>query len=313
VDEIVLGKTDLKVSVVGLGCGGDSHLGLDTGGSDSQAIGVLQRALELGINYFDTADEYGTESLVGKVLEPVRSEVVISTKSKPRRPDGSRLDAAGLRRCVDDSLEKLRTDYVDIYFLHMVRIADYQHCLDELVPVLVELRNKGVIRHIAITEGSRSDPRHDMLQQAVEDDIWEVMMLAFNPFNQSARRLLFPQIVANNVGTDIMCAARGPFSHPDEMREVVKALIESGELEGTGIDRDDPVGFAVHEGGAESVIDAAYRFARHEPGCDVILTGTGSVHHLEQNVASINRGPLPSDDVAALERLFGHLQRLTKD
>jgi aryl-alcohol dehydrogenase-like predicted oxidoreductase len=312
-DHVIFGRTGLDVSVVGLGCGGDSHLGLDTGGSEEQAIGVIQHALELGVTYFDTADEYGTETVVGKVLSPVRDEVVISTKTKPLRPDGSVLSAEGLRSNVNDSLAKLQTDYIDIFFLHMVRDRHYDHCVEVLLPVLDDLKRSGAIRHIAITEGSRSDPRHEMLQRAVLDDYWEVMMLAFNPFNASARRLLFPATIAANVGIDVMCAARGPFSHTGEMHEVITALIESGELDASSIDQDNPLGFLLGHGDALSVIDAAYRFARHEPGCHVVLTGTGSKTHLEENVASINRGPLPTSDIEELDRLFGHLQRLTKD
>ena len=312
-DTVKLGATGLEVSVVGLGTGGDSHLGLDTGGSEDQALEVIRRSLELGVTYFDTADEYGTEELVGRALAPVRAEVVISTKTKPLRPDGSLLRAEGLRGNVFDSLTRLRTDYIDVYFLHMVRERHYAYCVDELVPVLTELKGAGTIGHIAITEGSRSDPRHEMLQRAVRDEHWEVMMLAFNPFNASARSLLFPQTIARGVGVDVMCAARGPFSHPEEMREVVKALVGAGELDPDSVEMDNPLGFILKHGDSRSVIDAAYRFARHEPGCDVILTGTGNVAHLEQNINSINAGPLPETDVAELDRLFGHLQRVTKD
>jgi aryl-alcohol dehydrogenase-like predicted oxidoreductase len=71
--------------------------------------------------------------------------------------------------------------------------------------------------------------------------------------------------------------------------------------------QDNPLSFLVHEGGAESITDAAYRFARHTPGIDVVLFGTGSVAHLEANVASLLRPPLPEADVAKLHDLFGHL------
>jgi len=313
VDQVVLGRTGLVVSVVGLGCGGDSHLGLDTGGTIDQAINVIRRASELGVNYFDTADEYGTEELVGRALSRMRDEVVISTKSKPRQADGSLLSAVALKERVHASLKRLRTDRVELFFLHMVRPGNYQYCLDELLPALDDLVALGTIGHIGITEGSRSDPSHSLLVRAVEDDAWEAMMLAFNPFNQSARQLLLPKAIAKNIGIDVMCATRGPFSHPDEMRSVIAALFDSGALDDASIDHDDPIGFVVHPGGAASVIDAAYRYARHEPGCHVVLTGTGDLAHLEQNIVSINRGPLPAADVAQLERYFGSLQRTTKD
>jgi aryl-alcohol dehydrogenase-like predicted oxidoreductase len=76
---------------------------------------------------------------------------------------------------------------------------------------------------------------------------------------------------------------------------------------------DDPLGFLVHEGGASSVIDAAYRYARHEPGADVVLFGTGDPDHLESNVRSILAPPLPAADVERLNELFGALEGIGLD
>ena len=70
---------------------------------------------------------------------------------------------------------------------------------------------------------------------------------------------------------------------------------------------DEPLGFLVHEGGAANVIEAAYRFARHEPGVDVVLFGTGDAGHLRTNVASLLKPPLPEADRQKLAALFGHL------
>lgn len=311
-EQVRLGRTGLEVSVAGLGCGGDSHLGLDTGGSIENAKAVVQRAFELGITLFDTADEYGTEELVGEVLAPVRAEVVLCSKTKPLRADGSLLDRAALVDNVRTSLRQLRTDRIDVYYLHMVRPKHYEYCRDELLPALEGLRASGEIGHIAITEGSRSDPRHEMLARAVPDGCWEAVMCAFNPFNSSARRLLFPHTTSHDVGVVVMCAARGPLSHPDELRRVVAELVSSGELSRSQIDEQHPLEFLL-DGGATSVIEACYRYARHEPGCDVVLTGTGSTAHLEENVASIGREPLPVADLERLDELFGHLQRMTRD
>ena len=69
----------------------------------------------------------------------------------------------------------------------------------------------------------------------------------------------------------------------------------------------DPLGFLVHQGGASSIIDAAYRFVRHEPGVDVVLFGTGDVGHLRTNIDSLLKPPLPQADRERLAGLFGHL------
>src|SRR5262249_17784888 len=84
VEYTILGRSGLKVSIVGLGCGGPSRLGQATGKSERESIAVVQQALELGITLFDTAEVYGTETIVGRALEAVpRDQLIISTKKLP--------------------------------------------------------------------------------------------------------------------------------------------------------------------------------------------------------------------------------------
>jgi L-galactose dehydrogenase len=109
------------------------------------------------------------------------------------------------------------------------------------------------------------------------------------------------------MGTLCMFAVRNIFSKPDVLKKTVAELAAEGKVPAALAKEDNPLAFLVHEGGAESVIDAAYRFARHEPGIDVVLFGTGSVAHLRANIASLLRPPLPAADVARLYDLFGHL------
>jgi len=100
---------------------------------------------------------------------------------------------------------------------------------------------------------------------------------------------------------------RNIFSKPEVLKKTFGELATEGKVPAALAAADNPLGFLVHEAGAQSVIDAAYRFARHEPGIDVVLFGTSSVEHLRSNIASILRPPLPAEDVARLYALFGHL------
>ena len=101
----------------------------------------------------------------------------------------------------------------------------------------------------------------------------------------------------------VMFAVRRALSDPEVCRALVADLVAKGAVDpATVADGDDPLGFLVHPDGATSVVDAAYRFARHEPGCDVVLTGTGSVDHLDENVRSITAGPFPRSTSAGCER-----------
>ena len=310
VERVALGGTGLLVSVAGLGCGGFSRLGLSAHGDEGQAVAVVRRSLELGINFLDTAPSYGTEEVVGKAIERRRHEVVVSTKTLPRE-GGTLLDGEALGRSLEQSLRHLRTDHVDIFHLHGVGALDYDYCVAELVPALVQLRARGLIRFLAVSERFATEPGHAMMERAVTDGLWDVVMVGFNLLNQSARDRVFPGTMAHDIGVEVMFAVRQALSQPEVLRRLVGGLIDGGHVPPEAVDQDDPLGFLVHEGGATSVVDAAYRFCRHEPGCHVVLTGTGSAEHLEENVQSINRGPLPVDDIERLRRLFGRVDHVS--
>jgi aryl-alcohol dehydrogenase-like predicted oxidoreductase len=176
-----------------------------------------------------------------------------------------------------------------------------------VVPALLREKDKGKFRHLAVSETAPRDPGHTMLERAVEEPAWEVFMLAFHMLHQNARKAVLQRTRANGIGTLCMFAVRNIFSKPGLLQTTVADLIAEGKLDKGAVDAADPLGFLVKAGGATSVIDAAYRFARHEPGIDVVLFGTGSVAHLKSNIASILGPPLPAADVARLTALFGHL------
>ena len=295
-----LGKTGLKVSVAGLGCGGNSRIGLGTGLTEAQSIALVREAIDLGVNFLDTAIAYETEGVVGKAIKGrPRDSVVISTKSHINRLDGSRpFSAADVVANLETSLRNLDTDYVDVFHLHGLWPGAYDRAMAEIVPTLLREKEKGKLRHLAVSETGPRDPEHTMLARAVEEPVWEVFMLAFHMLHQNARKHLLERTRANKVGTLCMFAVRNIFSKPGLLQSSIAEL--AAEAKG-------PLDFLVHEGGAESVVDAAYRFARHEPGIDVVLFGTGSIDHLRANIASILRPPLPRADGQRLYDLFGHL------
>jgi aryl-alcohol dehydrogenase-like predicted oxidoreductase len=308
-DYTTLGKTGLKVSVAGLGCGGNSRIGLGTGLPEAQSVALVQAALDLGVNFLDTATVYGTEGIVGKAIKGrPRESVVISTKSHFGSFDGRDvLPAGAVVASLEASLRALDTPYVDVFHIHGLAPQLYDRAMAEVVPALLREKEKGKLRHLAVSETAPRDPGHTMLERAVEEPAWEVFMLAFHMMNQNARHRLLPRTRDNKVGTLCMFAVRNIFSRPGLLRQTVAELVAEGKLPPDLADTGDPLGFLVHAGGAESLIDAAYRFARHEPGIDVVLFGTSSVAHLKANIASILRPPLPAADVAKLYTLFGHL------
>jgi len=299
-----LGKTGLTVSVAGLGCGGNSRLGLGRGASVDDCVAVVRTAVDLGVNFLDTAEAYGTEEIVGAAAGNYeRDKLVISTKAIFRAGDTGET----VTRKVEASLKRLGLDYVDVFHFHAVAPATYQHHRDVLAPALVKLKEQGKVRHVGITETSPNDPEQKMLAQAIQEAPWEVTMLAYSLMNQGARRTIFPQTRRRGIGTLLMFVVRNMFSQPDYRRDVFAKLVEQGDLDPKILAAGDPLGFLLSEGGAQSITDAAYRYARHEQGVDVVLFGTGNKAHVADNVASILRPPLAPPIVERLHASFGHL------
>ncbi len=300
-DYTVLGRTGLRVTVMGVGCGGPSRVGQNTGRTAEESTAIIREALDSGINFVDTAEGYGTEEIVGQAIKGIdRSSIVLSTKTSTF----GKTTAEDVRTSLEESLKRLGTDYIDVYHLHGAILQDYDHLVSVAVPALQQLREQGKIRFMGITERFNADPQHAMLQRALQDDIWDVMMTGFNIINQSACQRVLAKAIQKNVGILVMFAVRRALSRPEILHETIQGLIKNGQLDPDDIDRDDPLGFLIHEGGAVSVADAAYRFCRHEPGTHVILSGTGNSEHLRANIASFARPPLPEADLARLKNIF---------
>lgn len=309
-----LGRTGLKVSVAGLGCGGASKLGLGTGHDKAHAVGIVQRALDLGINFIDTAQYYGTEPAVGAAIYGrARDSVVISTKHKVSLIDGTVFTVAEILAGLDRSLRALGTDHVDVFCLHTVLPQEYDRVMAEIVPPLLREKEKGKFRFLGITEFAGRDPRHESLARALQADCWDVMMVAFHMLNQNARHRVFPGTRANNIGTLLMFAVRAIFSVPGRLQQDITELAAAGRVPKWLAEKKNPLDFLLHDQGARDIIEAAYRYARHEPGTDVVLFGTGNPDHLAPNIKAILQPPLPAADAQKIAELFGALEGVGLD
>jgi aryl-alcohol dehydrogenase-like predicted oxidoreductase len=303
-----LGRTGLKVSVAGLGCGGFSRLGLGTGQSADHAVGIIRQALDLGVNLIDTAAVYGTEDVVGTALRNVpRDSVVVCTKVSTPAGDAA-FTVDKVIGSLDASLKRLGLDYIDVFQIHAVPPAAYDHVRTEIAPALLKQRDAGKFRFLGITETAPNDPEQFMLNRATRDDCWDTVMAAFNLMDQVARTQVFPQTLANRIGTLMMFVVRSIFARPAQLAATMRDLTAAGQVPAWLAASETPLGFLVHPDGASSLTDAAYRYVRHEPGVDVVLFGTGDAEHLRTNIASILKPPLPPADRAKLQDLFSHLR-----
>ena len=316
-DYQLLGNTGLTVSAIGLGTGGPSHIGVRTGRTELQSIAIIRTAIDNGINFIDTAEAYGTEEIVGKAISDERREtLIVSTKLS----HWEHANAQEISDALDKRLRLLHTDYVDICHFHAVGLDSYDHVVEVLYPALARARDAGKVRFIGITEAFNPDPAHSTLTRALEanarDRLWDVMMVGFNILNQSARHRVFDVTRAAGVGVLDMFAVRLALSRHGRLVEVIDGLIASGALSEAdlieaGGTREDPLGWVVRDSDAATLVEAAYRFARHEPGIDVTLTGTGSREHLLANIAAAQRPPLDDGVVRRLRHLFRNVDSIS--
>lgn len=300
----------MRVSVLGLGAGGHSRIGLRSDAGESGAVELVRFALDNGINFIDTAEAYGTEEPIGKALDRQSARnVVISSKLSHRKDDKVKTPLQ-IEASVDASLKRLRRDTIEIYHVHGISPAQYETAKNDVYPVLENMRRKGKIRYIGITEHFGSDPAHAMLTRAVNDGIWDVIMIGFNVLNTSARPVL-EKAKEKNIGTLDMFAVRKALKDDESMRRYLSSMAADAIIDADKLKSGNPFDKLLESGECESVPEAAYRFCMHEPNLDVVLSGTGSIEHLTANIKAAESPPLPEAAIRGFEELFGSVDSVT--
>ena len=307
-----LGRTGLKVSVVGLGTGGPSRLGLAKGRSADSIVGFVQYAIDQGINLIDLGAAYGNDRLVADAIGTRRPDVVLAAKAILGPPvfafEGTRLasrisarfgketgyvtSASVVEKRLDTTLRRLKRDHIDIFSLYSVIPGQYAAAVDRLLPALLKLKEKGKIRAVGITESFERDPSHSVLARAAASGSFDTIMLGLNLINRTGIPVAAE---AKRHGTGVMAMyALRPFRGQAGTDSL---------LQGSGVNAAE-LASLLRAYDVQSLQEAAMRFCRHHSGADVVLTGTAEIGHLDANIAAAAAGPLPASLAAELAKIF---------
>lgn len=301
-----LGRSGIKVSLLSLGTGGASHFGQKTGVDDAGRKLLVRTALDLGVNLFDTSEQYGrSEEMLGLALEGVpRDRYLLATKWS-YRPGGELAQPEALVSCVERSLRLLKTDVIDVMQFHGILPEDYDAVVERHVPAMQSLRDQGKVRLIGFTEMMVQDPKHTVPVRALKEhpDVWDMVMLKYGILNQWAAKEALPLAEKHGAGVLNMAPVRLTLTRLDEQKALFERWRDDGAVDVSGLDEKDPFGWLLHDG-VDSVIDAGYRFAAMNSGISSVISGTANVEHLKANARSLEAATLPDADYERLLKLF---------
>ncbi len=324
-----LGTTGLKVSEIGFGCGNVG--GLMIRGSYDEQVEAMKHALELGINYFDTAPAYGdgqSETNTGKVLDELNPEIILATKVRIGKDDLQDIKSA-VQRSLETSLKRLKRDSVDILQLHTAISAGPETTVArdsiELKSVLGKggvadafdaVRSQGMVRFIGFTGLGEAEALHKVARSGRFD----LMQIYYNLLNPSAGwrvppdfsgydfQQLLDTAVSQGMGVAIIRvmaggALGGTIARTGYASPRVGGSMAPGNEYKADEGRASKVGLVL-SGDVDSLPQAAIRFALMKSGVSTVLVGFSSREQIDKAAACSGEAPLSSIVVDQLQRLW---------
>jgi aryl-alcohol dehydrogenase-like predicted oxidoreductase len=308
-----LGRTNFEISEMGYGAwgiGGTQWLG----GTDDESLAALRRAIELGLNFIDTALAYGaghSEQLVGRVVRESGGRIYVATKVPPKNQLWPARPGIGIEqvfphdyilRSAERSLKHLGMETIDLLQLHVWNPEWIAR--DEWRRALEELKSSGKVRAVGI---SINDHQPDSALEIIETGLIDTVQVIYNVFDQSPERKLFPLAIERNIGV----IARVPLDEGsltgkiDEHTRFAPGDFRVGYFRG---DRKKQVREHVESllrdlgVDAASLAEIALRFCLANAAVSTVIPGMRSLRNAEANCAVPDKGPLPEETLAVLRR-----------
>ena len=311
-----LGKAGFEVSEIGYGAWG---IGLDwwKGSTDEDALNSMNLALDLGVNFIDTAMGYGnghSERLIGQVLKGRPEEVYVATKVRPMnynfgpKSGDSFADAytkAWIVENSEQSLKNLGREQLDVQMLH-VWMDEWADC-DEWKEAVVQLQEQGKVRSFGLSLVFPLEDSH-IPQKAIETGLIDVCQVVYNIYQQEPQDLLFPLAQKHDVGIVVRCPL-------DEGALTGKLTLDTtfpeddwrnnyfgGDRLAQAIEHAEALDWLVGDD-VETLAEGALRFCLSDPAVSSVLAGMRRIEHVKANTQASDKGSLPPEVV---ERLAGH-------
>jgi len=283
-----LGKSDLKISRIAFG-----SMSLSMG--ESAGIQLIHEAIGMGVNFFDTADLYdkgANEEMVGKALKDQRSKVVLATKvGNQWRADGSGWDwnpsKEYILECVDKSLKRLQTDYIDLYQLHGGTLEDP---IDDVIETFESLQAQGKIRYYGI-----SSIRPNVIREYVKRSSIVSVMSQYSLLDRRPEESVFPLLKEKNIGVLVRGALAQGILVNKPARDYLNLSANMVHRAATAIKE-------ISEG--RSSTQTALQFVLKNPAVTAAVVGVRTLDQITDAVETINAKPLSDKEYEFLKQVI---------
>ena len=316
-DQITLSKTGLKVSRL---CFGTMTFGGQT--DEPASVQMVERCLDAGINFFDTANAYtgGTsETMLGRALKGRRHRVILASKVSNKvgdAPDQKGLSRPAIRRGIEESLQRLETDYLDLYYMHL---PDYSTPMEESLAAMDELVKEGKVRHFAQSNYAAwqvvemqwiaadnkyqpvvvSQPMYNLLARGIEQEFLpmsKAFSIANVVYNPLAGGLLTGK---HNVAEPI----RG--SRFDKNKMYLDRYWHEDDFSAVEAVRD------IAQKSGRSMVSLALCWLLHHTAIECVILGASKLEQLDQNLGAAEEGALDAETLARLDEVWQRLRGVT--